>query len=161
MRISNRSTTIYNGITVSTELVGNIRRQKIYQMCYCSLQPTLPGGGVFNQLDLGGGGGGGVFNQLDLGGGRGGGGSSTNLTLGGGGGGVFNQLDLGGGLGGTHHALLLDVISLLTCGQKDELPACTGLYRYVAVHHGKYPPPLNRRTETLKTLPSRYFVCGR
>ena len=90
----------------------------------------------------------------------------------------------GGGVRGTHHALQVDVINVLTCGQKEELRACTCLYTCAAMHHGGTPPfmhpprggpphgqggwgrgpppppPVDRRTETLKTLPSRYFVCG-
>ena len=59
-----------------------------------------------------------------------------------------------GRVGGTHHALQLDVINVLTCGQKEELKVCTCLYSCVALHHGILPPPpppVNRRTETLKT----------
>ena len=42
----------------------------------------------------------------------------------------------GGGVRGTHHALQLDVINVLTCGQKEELRACTYLYTCAAMHHG-------------------------
>ena len=90
------------------------------------LQPTSPGGrgGSSTNFTWGEGG---VFNQLHLGGG---GGSSTNFTWG-----------EGGGLGGTHHALQLDVINVLTCGQKEEMKVCTCLYSCVALHHGILPPP--------------------
>ena len=59
------------------------------------------------------------------------------------GGGGGHQLTFygGWGVGGSHHALQQDDISLLTGGQKEELTACTGLYRCVAMHHGKQPSP--------------------
>ena len=68
----------------------------------------------------------------------GGGGSSTNFTWGES---FCPSVHRGGGLGGTHHALQLDVINVLTCGQKEEMKVCTCLYSCVALHHGILPPP--------------------
>ena len=100
-----------------------------------------------------------MFNWLHLGRGREGrgeGGGGLTPTSPGGGGlqptiftqgegeGVFNQ-----------PVLYLDVISLLTCGQKEELIGCTYLYRCAARHPGKQSPS---NTPLSSPLPSLHYL---
>ena len=80
-----------------------------------------------------------------------------------GGGGPQPSSPRGGGFGGTHHAMQVDVISQITCDQKEELEACTCLYSCLPFHYGilAQPPPPPPREQKDRNSENITFVILR